>query len=57
MLEPEFFEAQRLILTQESFLRIRGRLQNFDGVIHVRAEAVAALAVEGLPESASHDFR
>jgi len=57
VLEPDFFEKRRLLLTQEPFLRIRGRLQNLDGVIHVRADYAAPLGDDALPEEASHDFR
>ena len=56
VLTAEFFETNRLVVKQEPFLRMRGRLQNIDGVIHVRAESVSRLEVEGLPEEASHDF-
>lgn len=57
VLPPDFFEAHRLVVTQEPFLRIRGRVQNMDQVIHIRAEAVQALGIDALPEGASHDFR
>lgn len=56
VLTAEFFEANRLVVKQEPFLRMRGCLQNVDNVIHVRAESVSRLNVEGLPEEASHDF-
>jgi error-prone DNA polymerase len=51
------FEQFRLVITQESFLRIQGRVQNQDGVV-----SVYALHLEGLPfapvsEVHSHDFR
>jgi len=50
------FEARRLVITQESFLRIRGRLQIADNVT-----TVLALAIEHLPSTTqggvrSHDF-
>lgn len=50
------FEARRLVITQESFLRIRGRLQIADNVT-----TVLALAIDRLPATAqsgikSHDF-
>jgi error-prone DNA polymerase len=50
------FEAQRLVITQESFLRISGRLQIAEGVT-----TVLALAIDRLPCTAqsgvkSHDF-
>ncbi len=50
------FEKYRLVITQESFLTIRGRLQNVDNV-----RTIYAIHVEGLPFEAtlrtfSHDF-
>ncbi len=57
VLAPDFFERHRLVVIREAFLRIGGRLQNREGVIHVRAETVAPLGCADLPEGASHDFR
>lgn len=56
VLTAEFFEENRLVVKQEPFLRFKGRLQNVDKVVHVRAETVSRLYVDGLPESSSHDF-
>ena len=56
VLTAEFFEEHRLVVKQEPFLRFRGSLQNIDNVVHVRAEAVSRLYVDGLPEGSSHDF-
>ncbi|MBI4622588.1 MAG: error-prone DNA polymerase [Verrucomicrobia bacterium] len=57
IVHPQVFERQRLVITQEPALRITGRLQNQHGVIHVKAEKIAALAGTVLPAQASHDFR
>jgi error-prone DNA polymerase len=57
VLEPGFFERHRLVITQEPFLLIRGRLQSMDGVIHVRAGHVEALEAGELSGGESHDFR
>ena len=57
IVEPRFFERNRLIITQEPFLRIEGRLQNTDNVVHVRASRVAALEAGELEAAGSHDFR
>ena len=35
---PPMFEANRLVITEESFLLIEGRLQHVENVIHVKAE-------------------
>jgi len=57
ILSPGFFERHRLIVTQESFLRIRGRVQIHKATVHVTAEAVARLDTrEVFPATASHDF-
>jgi error-prone DNA polymerase len=50
------FEQHRLVINEEPALRITGRLQNRDGVIHVQAEQIARLAVAEVPVQTSHDF-
>jgi error-prone DNA polymerase len=56
VVESALFERRRLVVTQEPFLRITGRLQIDRGVIHVRAVRIDALVAETLPAAASHDF-
>jgi hypothetical protein len=57
ILSAEFFERHRLVVTQERFLRIGGRLQAHDGTVHVRAASVSRLDTRGLaPVTTSHDF-
>ncbi len=56
ILYPDFFEANRLVVTPCAALVIEGILQVQDGVIHVKAEKIAALRSEQLPAQASHDF-
>lgn len=53
---PDLFEAQRFTITQHPALVIEGRVQQHDGVIHVKAERIAPLRCAELPEQASHDF-
>jgi error-prone DNA polymerase len=50
------FEKHRLLINEEPALRITGRLQNRDGVIHVQAEAIASLPLDEVPVQSSHDF-
>jgi error-prone DNA polymerase len=50
------FEIQRLVITQEPFLRIRGRLQVVDDVISVYALEVEPLPYEAKLGAMSHDF-
>jgi error-prone DNA polymerase len=35
---PDIFEQNRLVITRSRFLSIRGKLQNQDGVVHVKAQ-------------------
>jgi error-prone DNA polymerase len=55
--EPKFFERHRRLITGEPFLIISGRLQNVEGVIHIRAAHVEPLEAAGLCSAESHDFR
>jgi error-prone DNA polymerase len=57
ILEPKFFEQNRLLLTQEAFLLIEGRMQNVDHVIHIRATRAEPLHAGDLVTGESHDFR
>lgn len=56
IVKPELYERTRLVISQESTLRISGCLQNRLGVIHVQAERIEALRVDHVPVQASHDF-
>ena len=56
IVRPDLFETLRLVITEESFLLIEGRLQNVDNVIHVRAEKIERLKHEQLVGSVSYDF-
>ncbi|TLD69422.1 DNA polymerase III subunit alpha [Phragmitibacter flavus] len=51
------FEAQRLVINQESFLKIQGRLQIVDEVTSVYALRVEALVFESEVTAKSHDFK
>jgi error-prone DNA polymerase len=50
------FEARRLVITQERFLQIKGRLQNVDNVISVYSLQIEPLRFEAAIGSHSHDF-
>ena len=41
---PQLFERHRLLITEESFLLIEGALQNFENVIHVKAQRIRPTA-------------
>jgi error-prone DNA polymerase len=52
---PQLFQEEHVVLVNERFLLIEGRLQNQDNVISVKAERVRALGVTRA-ETVSHDF-
>ncbi|MBX7209973.1 MAG: error-prone DNA polymerase [Verrucomicrobiaceae bacterium] len=51
------FEKDRLVITQEPFLIVKGRLQKVDNVISVYALKIQPLRFEAAINSTSHDFR
>jgi len=53
---PPMFEAHRLVITEEPFLLIEGRLQHIDGVIHVKAQRIERLPHNPSVASRSYDF-
>jgi error-prone DNA polymerase len=53
---PPMFEANRLVITEESFLVIEGRLQHVENVIHVKAEKIERLEHGGFAGPESYDF-
>jgi error-prone DNA polymerase len=42
---PDVFEANRVVVTRSRFLRVEGRLQQQDGVTHVKAERLAPIEI------------
>jgi error-prone DNA polymerase len=56
ILYADFFESNRLIVTQTPALIVEGPVQIQDGVIHVKAERIEPLRSTQLPEQASHNF-
>lgn len=57
IVSPTMFEKLRLVVTQESFLLIEGRVQKSGGTIHIQARHIERLAQAPLAGSDSHDFR
>jgi error-prone DNA polymerase len=53
---PQLFEELRLVITQEPFLQITGRLQTREKVLVVQARKVERLDAETLAGSSSYDF-
>jgi error-prone DNA polymerase len=56
IITPPLFEANRLLLTEEPYLIIEGRLQNVKNVIHIKAEKIERLRQEVLAGAKSYDF-
>ena len=55
IVHPELYEQERVVVTRGRFLLVEGKLQNEDGVVHVRANAVQLLDL-GQLDMHSHDF-
>ena len=56
IIHPELYERERIVVTRGRFLLVEGKLQNEDGVVHVRADAVQVLEMSAAVEVQSHDF-
>jgi error-prone DNA polymerase len=52
---PNLYDRDRLVVTRSKFLLVEGKLQNQNGVIHVKATRLIELADYAL-EMRSHDF-
>jgi error-prone DNA polymerase len=50
------FERERLVINQEGFLKIKGRLQIVDNVISVYAQKIEALQYDIALDARSHDY-
>jgi error-prone DNA polymerase len=57
VVSPPVFEANRLLITQESFLLIEGKLQNTENVIHIKADKIERLDHGSFTAPESYDFR
>jgi len=55
ILNPDFYEENRLIINREKFLRVEGILQNQDNVISIKASRVAPVSITAA-ETESHDY-
>jgi error-prone DNA polymerase len=52
---PDVYSADPMVVLHERFVRVQGRVQNQDGVVHLRAEKLMPLNISAA-EVASHDF-
>jgi error-prone DNA polymerase len=55
IIHPELYERERALVTRGKFLKVYGKLQNQDGVVHVKADALELLQATAI-EVRSHDF-
>ncbi len=55
IIHPELYERERVLVTRGKFLKVYGKLQNSDSVVHVKAEELELLPTESL-DVRSHDF-
>jgi error-prone DNA polymerase len=56
IVRPDLFEELRLVITQESFLKITGKLQTRENVFVVQAQQIERLESHNLAASESYDF-
>ncbi|HZE25518.1 MAG TPA: OB-fold nucleic acid binding domain-containing protein, partial [Blattabacteriaceae bacterium] len=52
---PHVYEKYRQAVLEPKFIRVSGRIQNQDGIVHLKAEHVEALSVSAA-QMTSHDF-
>ncbi len=55
IIHPDLYERERVTVTRGRFLFVEGKLQNEDGVVHVKADTVEVMEM-GRMEVPSHDF-
>jgi error-prone DNA polymerase len=55
IIHPQLYERERVLVTRGKFLKVYGKLQNQDGVVHVKAEELELLHAASI-EVRSHDF-
>ena len=55
IIHPQLYERERILVTRGKFLKVYGKLQNTDGVVHVKADSLELLHAEAI-EVRSHDF-
>ncbi len=55
IINPQLYERERVLVTRGRFLKVYGKLQNQEGVVHVKADSLEILNAPGI-ELRSHDF-
>jgi error-prone DNA polymerase len=52
---PDVYSLDPMVVLHERFVQVKGRIQNQDGVVHLRAERISPLSVSAAATQ-SHDF-
>jgi error-prone DNA polymerase len=52
---PHIYEKYRQAVLEPRFVRVSGKIQNQDGIVHLKAEDIEPLMISGI-QMASHDF-
>jgi error-prone DNA polymerase len=52
---PDLYSKDPIVVLRERFIKVRGKVQNVDGIVHLKAEKVMPLEVT-MAETWSHDF-
>jgi error-prone DNA polymerase len=55
IITPDFYEKNRANVLYERFVQVSGKVQNQDGIVHLKAEAIRPLVISSA-EISSHDF-
>jgi error-prone DNA polymerase len=55
VIHPQLYERERVLVTRGKFLKVYGKLQNQDGVVHVKADELELLQASAI-DVKSHDF-
>ncbi len=52
---PDLYSEDPMVVLRERFIKVRGKVQNVDGIVHLKAEKIMPLEVTAA-ETRSHDF-
>jgi len=52
---PDVYRSDPMVVVHERFIRVEGRIQNQDGIVHVKAEKILPLIISSAGPN-SHDF-
>jgi error-prone DNA polymerase len=55
IVSPDIYSSDPMVVLHERFIKVRGTVQNQDGIVHLKAEKILPLQVTAA-ETQSHDF-